>query len=345
MTAIMPEPSRELKREREIGSPVRLCRPDGSLDPAAVGWSRRPLHDCALPGGWLRRKRWNYWAVTTADRLFAVAVSDLDYAGVVFAYLYDGATAVFRERTVVTPFGRGCRLPDVVDAPVAFAHPRLRVGFDATAGGLDLRVDEPSGFAAVLRVDRPPAHETLNVVVPWDARRFQFTSKQTALPARGTVRLDGRTYEFPAGASWATLDFGRGRWPRHVRWNWGAASGRAGGHTVGLTLGGQWTRGTPCTENALCVDGRLTKISEELAWDYDGAAFRTPWRVRTPASDGIDLTFTPGYERIASTNVVVVRSEVHQCFGRWAGTVRAADGLRLVVDDLFGWAEDHVARW
>ncbi|GHG48054.1 hypothetical protein GCM10011331_09540 [Flavimobilis marinus] len=34
--------------ERELTEPVDLCRPDGTLNPAAVGWSRRPLHRTAL---------------------------------------------------------------------------------------------------------------------------------------------------------------------------------------------------------------------------------------------------------------------------------------------------------
>lgn len=49
---------------------------------------------------------------------------------------------------------------------------------------------------------------------------------------------------------------------------------------MGLQLGGKWTVGTGMTENALCVDGRLTKIGEELDWGYSD--FLGPWTVRTP---------------------------------------------------------------
>ncbi|WP_317846983.1 DUF2804 family protein [Nocardiopsis deserti] len=42
--------------ERELTAPVDLCAPDGRLNPRAVGWSRTPLHRCALPG-WGRRKK------------------------------------------------------------------------------------------------------------------------------------------------------------------------------------------------------------------------------------------------------------------------------------------------
>jgi len=39
-----------------------------------------------------------------------------------------------------------------------------------------------------------------------------------------------------------------------------------------------------------------------------------------------------------------LRTELHLCFGRWAGTV-VARGEQLRVDDALGWAEEHRARW
>jgi Protein of unknown function (DUF2804) len=55
--------------ERELVEDVSLCASDGQLNPEAVGWSRRPIHRGALRGPWPRRKRWDYWAVTTERHL------------------------------------------------------------------------------------------------------------------------------------------------------------------------------------------------------------------------------------------------------------------------------------
>lgn len=56
-------------REREITDPVPLTRPDGRLNPGAVGWTRTPLITTDGIGrgraGKGRNKRWEYWAVTT----------------------------------------------------------------------------------------------------------------------------------------------------------------------------------------------------------------------------------------------------------------------------------------
>jgi hypothetical protein len=335
-------------QERELTTPVNLCLPNGRLNPAAVGWSRRPLHRCNLRGRRLRKKKWNYWAITSESHLFSATISHLDYAALVFVYYADFAGGRLAEVTKLLPLGWGCQMPDEVEADVAYQSPGLSVTMRQTGSGvmLDVAVADFDGrpLSAHFDITVPPQHETLNVVVPWDERTFQFTSKQNCLPATGIVTIGGQETRFSGPQSFACLDFGRGIWPRRCRWNWGSASGRQNGRLVGLNLGGQWTDGTGSTENGVCVDGRLHKISEDLTWQYSRSDLRQPWRISAP-SGAVDLTFTPFLERVAASNVWLIRSEVHQMFGRYNGIITSADGERLAVRNLVGWAEDHVALW
>ena len=50
-------------------------------------------------------------------------------------------------------------------------------------------------------------------------------------------------------------------------------------------------------------------------------------------------------ERVAASNVWLVRSEVHQMFGHYDGYVLTTDLEKIAVDHLLGWAEDHTALW
>lgn len=187
-------------------------------------------------------------------------------------------------------------------------------------------------------------HETLSVVVPWSRRQFQYTSKHTARPASGQVRIGTRVYEFGNDA-WATLDHGRGRWPRAITWNRGTASGHTDGHRVVLQFGGKWTEGTGTTENALCVDGRLIRIDRELTWHYDPADFLRPWTIQKPDSDQVDVTFTPFHNHRAGIHLGVLDNRTNQCFGHCTGTIRTDSGRRIAVDGLLGWAEEVRMRW
>lgn len=332
--------------EREITTPVSLTLPDGRLNPDAAGWTRTPLHTTDGIGrgrvGRGRSKRWEYWAVTTPTHVVALVTSDIDYAAVHGIWLLDRRTGEAVAHDAIGVTGRSATLPGTLGAgPVRSRTKQVHIEVDEVEGGTRLRAR-----GARVEVDvvahRPEGHECLGVVVPWTDRLFQYTVKDVARPATGTIRLDGVASDVPAGESWATLDHGRGRWPYDVRWNWGAGSGRTDGRVVGIQVGGQWTDGTGAVENSLYVDGHLSKISEELVWDYDRDDWMAPWRV---TGDTVDLTFTPFHLKRSVTDLKVFASRTHQCFGHWAGRVRDDTGTWVRVEDVVGWAEDVHNRW
>lgn len=332
--------------EREITAEVPLCSPDGRLNPAAVGWTRHPLHDTSRLGsgrrGWGRTKRWEYWAVTTPTHLLGLTVSSLDYAGVCAVWVHDRRSGETVGHDVISPLARGVTLPGRLGEGPARARTRgLSIDVEAVPGGTRLRVTGPRVQVDVL-AERPSGHEAMGVVVPWSPRLFQYTVKDVARPAVGTLRVDGCEHVVPAGGSWAVLDHGRGRWPYSVRWNWGAGSGVVDGHVIGVQVGGRWTDGTGSTENALLVDGRVHKISEELAWQYDPGDWLAPWRVHGELAD---LTFTPFWDHASATNLAVLAQRADQCFGHWTGWMCDDTGERGRVDGVLGWAEDVHNRW
>ncbi|MBZ5711882.1 DUF2804 domain-containing protein [Nannocystis pusilla] len=331
--------------EREIVAAVELCRPDGTLNPAAIGWSRRPLLRTRLPrglGAWGRNKRWEYWGITTPTHVVALTVSSLDYAALHQVWLLDRVRRTAIDEVAIVPFAAGVELPESLgDGPTRARGRRLSITIDADERGAVLTARTPR-VAVDLQIDRPPGHECLAVVVPWSARRYQYTVKDLALPASGRLVVDGEEIIVPAGDSWAVLDHGRGRWPYAMTWNWGVGSGRVAGQIVGLQVGGKWTDGTGSTENALFVAGQAHKLGEALVWDYDRRDFTAPWRVR---GERADLSFEPYYERAARTDLGLLFNETHQCFGTWSGWVADDHGQRVRVDGLEGWAEEVRNRW
>ena len=339
--------------EREITRPVSLCTPDGRLNPDAVGWSRRPLHDCALPGTWGRRKRWDFWGVTGPGFALNIVYADVDYVGIADVWFHDFGAGATAATSVPVPLARGVVLPTTVaGGDMRFTARGLVLSIVEEDGGTRLRAafghDDDRVTADVL-VRRPPDHESLSVVIPWSDRRFQFTNKDVGRPAEGSITWGDRSYVLAEGTSWGTLDFGRGKWPYRTHWNWGAGAGLVSTPTgevaVGVQLGGKWTDGTGMTENALRVGGRLSKLSEELEWTYDTSDWLRPWTIRTPGSDRVDLTFTPFHDKRTRLQAGIAAQAVDQCFGAYSGTIVPDDGLPLAVDGLVGWAEEATWRW
>ena len=327
--------------EREITDPVDLCRPDGRLNPDAVGWSRHPVHATELRG-WGRSKRWEYWGLVTPAYVLGITVSSLDYAGVHSVYLLDRATGIENNADAVVPLGRGARLaPRCGVGGSRVSTKALSIALDETPEGTRIRVRTPVVDLDVVAL-LPAGHESLAVVVPWNDKQFQYTVKDLGRPLRGRLRVAGASYDVDPAESFGVLDHGRGRWPYAITWNWGAGHGTVEGRTVGLQVGGKWTDGTGSTENALFVDGVAHKISEDLAWDYDTGDGTAPWHVH---GGRVDAVLTPFHERVSRTDLGVVASEVHQCFGTWSGWATTTDGERVSVDGLVGWAEEARNRW
>lgn len=340
--------------EREITQPVDLATPDGKfLADDARGWSRRPLHRANLTGRWGRNKRWDYWAVLAGDVVLSITYADVDYLGIAdvwWADLVDGSSG---GRSLMVPFARGIHLPDVPGTASLEMHRNamdLSIT-DDTDGTTHLRAAWTGSDGVPGRMDIAVAlaegHESLNVVIPWSDRRFQFTSKHQARPAVGELVVGDRVWAIgaEAGPAWGVLDVGRGRWPYSTRWNWGGGAGLAdNGSVVGLQLGGMWTAGTGATENGVLVDGVLTKLGDELTWRYDWDAPMRPWRVTDPGGR-LELELTPRHDKHSATNLGILATETHQVFGTWSGSFTTDDGRTLTFGGLQGFAEESRSRW
>ena len=330
--------------EREITEPVNLTMPDGSLNAAAVGWTRTPLIRTDGIGG-LRRvgrnKRWEHWGVTTPSYVLGLTVSNLDYAGVLGFYMLDRASGQEWVQDSVVPMGGQIELPGTIGEGRSAGRTRkLSLRFDEVPSGTRLR-----GQAGDVKFDLI-AHlneyrDVLGVVVPWDELTFQYTLKDVGRRATGTIWIGDEAHDVSGPEAFATLDHGRGRWPYRVHWNWGVGAGRLGKEHLALQLGGAWTDRSGITENAVVIGNTLHKISQELLWEYDPDAYLQPWRV---LGNGIDLRFEPFHLRTASRQLGIVSSNTNQAFGTWSGKVRV-DGEANPVEGLTGWAEDVHNRW
>jgi hypothetical protein len=338
---------RRVYEERELTAPTDLCDASGRLDPAAVGWSRAPLVRANLRGHWPRKKRWNFWNWIGPRFVFQVTLADVDYAAFCQVTFIDFESG--RSLAGTAPAWPGSfPLPEHVARTVGFRGRGME--YANVQDGGTMKVDfsgaAKSGerIAADFVVRTPPGHESLNVVVPWTAERFQLNSKHAALPCEGTVTVGGVRHELDPATCHGVQDFGRGIWPYRSFWNWGVATGVVDGVPIGVNLGGKWTTGTGANENGILVGGRLHKVMEDLRWDYEPDAPMRPWRVRAEHSGMLDLTLEPVVAHRVRTSTGVLATGGVCCFGRWHGTVRA-NGDTIRLHDVIGWAEEFAHRW
>jgi hypothetical protein len=332
--------------ERELDRPVDLCDSGGRLEPAAIGWSRRPLVRANLSGHWLRKKRWNFWNWIAPEFVLSVTLADVDYASLCTVAFSDFETG---DELRTTSFGRPGRfaMPEHVERSVAFRGGGITYRHVHAGGDIEvsIRAQARAGeIAADFAIRRPPGHESLNVVVPWSPARFQLNSKHAALPCEGELRAGDRSWAMRPERCHGVQDWGRGVWPHRSFWNWGVATGIQDGASIGINMGAKWTTGTGSNENGITLDGRLFKVMEDLRWDYEPGAWARPWRVRAEQTGALDLTFEPRLVQRSALSLGLVSTGGVCCFGSWRGRI-AVDGREIAIRELPGWAEEFAHRW
>ncbi len=340
-----------------LTQPGKLLDDHGRL--TQVGWSPQPLLDCNLENARFypirffqrfRIKRWDYYAVFTPEKFFSATLADLGYAANIFIYVLHYSTGELHEESLVVPLGRGITLPRNSDqGESVFEDSQHSLHFKVVSGGRHLAVSWPSfyngrGLSADIFFRQLPDHESMNIVIPIGQNRFYFNRKINCLKAEGSLNYAGTRVDLLPSSSLGSLDWGRGVWEYSSFWNWASASGFLhDGRTVGLNLGSGFGDQSAATENCLVLDGKIHKL-DQVDFHYDCHHFMHPWKF-TGHEGRLDLDFVPFNERIATTNLGIISSIVHQLFGRYTGTIRGDDGSLVHIENLIGFAEEHHARW
>lgn len=345
-----------MSEQRLLKGPGPLLDSNGQL--ADIGWSRQPLLDCNLENAHFynlrfmqkfRIKRWDYYAVTTPTHFFSFTISDIGYMGNIFAYVINFETKHYHEESVMIPPSNKVHLPrNSQEGESSFTNNKVDMHFQTLPGErkIQCRWDGFEGKAlnADFTLTLPADHESMNIVIPIEQKRFYFNRKVNCMPATGWVEYGGERFDLTPQNTHANLDWGRGVWAYNSFWVWASTSGfLADGRRVGLNMGYGFGDTSAATENALTLDGRLHKFGR-LDFKYTSGKFMEPWKMIS--EDGrLNMEFTPFLERVAKTDLKVLQSEVHQMFGKYNGTAVTDQGETIQIRDLTGFAEEHHAKW
>lgn len=343
--------------QHEITKHGKLLKADGTLD--QIGWAREQNLDCNLENARFyalkalqrfRIKRWDYYAIFTPQRFFSATVADLGYAGNIFVYTLDFETKELHEEGLVIPFGKGVQLPhNSMEGETFFKNDKVILQFTVEGKTRRVSVDWPAfhggrGISADLTLQELKEHESMNIVIPIGEKRFYYNRKINCMPAQGVITYGDVREVVNSKNSIASLDWGRGVWEYSSFWNWASASGfLPNGDTIGLNLGCGFGDISRATENAIILNGRIHKL-DRVPFVYDSQDYMNPW-IFKDNQGRLDLTFTPFKERIATTKMVIIDSEVHQMFGHYNGFFITDEGKKVAIKDLLGFAEEHHARW
>ncbi|MEG2634664.1 MAG: DUF2804 family protein, partial [Oscillospiraceae bacterium] len=72
--------------------------------------------------------------------------------------------------------------------------------------------------------------------------------------------------------------------------------------------------------------------------------YLSPWTFSS--SDGrFEMDFVPIIDRASCSDVLLIKSDQHQVFGRFSGTAVLDSGEKIEIKDMLGFAEKVMNRW
>ena len=309
----------------------------------------------AIKASPLRIKEWDYYLIMNDDFAVALTVADNSYMGLMSASLLDFRVPWEQTTSVMTfmPKGKTNMPPSSKTGDVYFKNERCEFSFKfedkkrRLTCSLKSFKDKKDFECDITLLSEP--EQSIVIATPYDEddKAFYYNQKINCMPASGSAKFDGKTYEFKPETSFGLLDWGRGVWTYKNVWYWGSASGMVGGKPLGFNLGYGFGDTSRASENMIIYDGKAHKF-ERVSFNIpmkDGKEdYMSPWTFTS--SDGrFECVFQPVLDRACCTDALVIKSDQHQVFGKYSGKLVLDNKKVVEIKDFMGFAEKVYNKW
>jgi hypothetical protein len=346
-----------LREQHRITKRKPLLKDDGTL--TEEGWATDLLLDYnkfEIRASWLRVKEWDYFYIIDHKRKHCLTctMSDLGYVGLLAVCWIDFNKKKFVQFDTmkILPAGKIGLPSHSGNARINFENSKILMRYNyslpkryITIEAPDFRWEEDDwGLTADLSLYQDPDLESMVIATSWEKNRkaFYYNQKINCMPAKGTVRLGSKRFEFSPDSAMGGLDWGRGNWTYKNRWYWGSASGLIDGKSIGWNIGYGFSDRTPASENMIFYEGKAHKL-DEVTFHFNPKDYMEPWKFTS--NDGrFEMDFKPLVDRNSKINLLLVKSVQHQVFGNFTGYLILDDGTKIKVKDFLGFAEDVFNR-
>jgi hypothetical protein len=194
-------------------------------------------------------------------------------------------------------------------------------------------------FNAKLSFKKYPKDDRMLIATPFkeNPTRFYYNQKINCMNVSGKVSIGNKEYHFDELNDFGVLDWGRGVWTYKNTWYWGSLSCLVENKRFGFNIGYGFGNTEKATENMLFYDGVAHKLNNVI-FKIDETDYLKPW-IFLADDDRMNLVMTPILDRLDYANLLIIKNNGHQVFGKFNGYVILDDGTKLLIKDKIGFAE------
>jgi hypothetical protein len=345
---------------RQLKETPRQIATDGRI--TEFGIFREPfrrvnLLDADIPGickplRKFRLKEWQHFAILSREALMAFVIIDAHYMANSFCYVVDRETGEYVEHHREA-FSRAAKLAqELWNDSCRFkkrgysveVDNRLEQGLHRAKIDIAGSPKKPGIRADLSILEDLEKIQPLIPVLPISENRPMYTHK-AAVPVRGEIRLGERKIVLDESTDVALVDVQKSFYPYNTSWRWATCAGHdRTGRMIALNLVQNMIPNDDTNnENCLWVDGQLSTW-KGARFSLDASRILDPWHIETTGGE-CKLDFLPQGERAGKMNFGFLKSDYHQPYGVFRGSVMDSGGTQHRVEDFFGVTELHHARF
>lgn len=297
-----------------------------------------------------RLKEWDYYYMGNDKHGVAITLADNSYMWLAAVTIYDFEKKLYHTQEKMGVSLKGLSMPSSSRiGDIKFKKSGFSFRFLHENGQRRLLVDIAKFLGKPFSLDvtlKERANTSLVIATPFHKRRhFYYNHKINLMDATGSYTVGTTLY--PLTDAFGTLDWGRGVWTYKNTWYWSTASGITDDKLVGFNLGYGFGDTSKATENMFYYDGKSYKFDDvafEIPSKNGNLDFMSKWFLKSKSGD-IFLEFDPILDRNSNANLLILRSNQHQVFGKFNGYFILEDGKRVSVKNIMGFAEKVFNQW
>ncbi|MDD4532484.1 MAG: DUF2804 domain-containing protein [Bacilli bacterium] len=308
-----------------------------------------------IKAGKFRIKEWDYYLIYNDHFGIALTIDDNSYMGLSSCTFIDFDKKTERTLTKMKLLTLGkIGLPSTSSkGNVFFKKHNFFIGFENDGKIRKIIIDIKNfvpnkDIKGTISLTEPP-EESMVIMTPFNKdKHFYYNQKIVGLKAEGKIYIGEDEYDFSKNDTRAILDWGRGVWTYKNTWYWGGACFRQDGYEIGFNIGYGFGDTKMATENMLFINGKAHKIDKvmfNIPQDTEGKDdYMKPWTFSS--NDGrFDMQFEPIIDRFSDINLHFLRSNQHQVFGYYSGTLTYDTKDKIEIKRKLGFAEKVINKW
>lgn len=339
--------------DRNLAQP--LIRPDGQPRwgrlqplPTDINWKDYDWRNAmgakrAAFGKQFGFKHFEFFGIQTPQIVFGSGLVRLGLVNLAFAYVFDKKKAELSEWSRLSAFDQHLRIDTRPKGHTSYQSPDATFDSRRTPAIHQLAFTIGAQRRGRLSI-HTENHDVVGLCTPIANTGFAYAQKTAGMPVEGFVNWDGKVYPVDPKTAGCCHDWTAGYLRRETFWKWVCISGVLGNGQTFCLNASCGVNETSHSENGYWIDGQFTPIGL-VEFDYDrDRPEQSMWTITS--NDGrLQLRFKPAGSKKEHQNRLVMASRFTQCFGEFSGhLVDRGDDL-IDLGGLWGWCEDHYAKW